>query len=239
VEEAKLLVKAGFDGIILENFGDIPFYKTQVPPETIASLAVITAAVREVARKVSLGVNVLRNDARAALAIAAVTGCDFIRVNVLSGVVASDQGLIEGDAAFLLRERVRLGAERVAILGDVLVKHAQPLSGCDIGLAIEETALRAGADAVIITGQTTGRPVDMEDLMAAARVARAHDIPFYIGSGATLKTLAELRKQGARIIVGSALRKGGRAGAPLDSKAVKAFALAFWRTSKRTSKRRK
>src|SRR4029079_5487495 len=94
VKEAQILVKAGFDGLILENFGDVPFYKTQVPPETIASMSVIAAAVREAARKVSLGINVLRNDARAAMAIAAVTGCDFIRVNVLSGVSATDQGWI-------------------------------------------------------------------------------------------------------------------------------------------------
>jgi len=144
VNEAKLLEHAGFDGIIIENFGDAPFYKTQVPPETIASLAIICAAVREAVR-IPLGVNVLRNDARAALAIAAVAGCDFIRVNVLSGVAATDQGLVEGDAAFLLRERERLGASAVAILGDVHVKHARSLSSDDIALGVEEIALRASA----------------------------------------------------------------------------------------------
>ena len=54
----------------------------------------ISAAIREVS-KLPLGINVLRNDAFSALAIAAVTGADFIRVNVLSGVTATDQGLIE------------------------------------------------------------------------------------------------------------------------------------------------
>ena len=50
VQEAQELVKAGFEGLIIENFGDAPFYKTQVPPETIASLAIIAAAVREAVR---------------------------------------------------------------------------------------------------------------------------------------------------------------------------------------------
>src|SRR4051794_14750414 len=71
VREAILLSKEGFNGIILENFGDTPFYKSQVPPETIASMAIISAAVRE-AVGLPLGVNILRNDARAALSVAAV-----------------------------------------------------------------------------------------------------------------------------------------------------------------------
>jgi membrane complex biogenesis BtpA family protein len=228
VNEARALAQAGFDGLILENFGDTPFYKSQVPPETIATLAVIAAAVREAVR-IPVGINVLRNDARAALAIAAVTGCDFIRVNVLSGVAATDQGMIEGDAAFLLRERERLGAVGIAILGDVHVKHARSLSSDDIQLGVEEVALRSSADGVIITGSTTGRPVDLEQLRIASEMARSHGIPLYVGSGATLKNLAELKRFAAGVIVGSALRKGGQAGAPLDPKAIKAFAQAFRR----------
>jgi membrane complex biogenesis BtpA family protein len=227
VSEARQLAQAGFDGIIIENFGDAPFYKTQVPPETIASMAVIAAAVREAVR-IPIGINVLRNDGRAALAIAAVAGCDLIRVNVLSGVAATDQGLVEGEAAFLLRERERLQARHVAILGDVHVKHARSLSSDDIELGVEEIALRASADGVIVTGSTTGRPVDLEQLQRASQIAQPHGIPLYIGSGATLKNLAELKRYATGVIVGSALRKAGRAGAPLDTKAVKAF-VAAWR----------
>jgi membrane complex biogenesis BtpA family protein len=235
VQEAKALAQAGFEGLIIENFGDVPFYKSQVPPETIASMAIIAAAVREAVR-IPVGINVLRNDGRAALAIAAVSGCDFIRVNVLSGVAATDQGLVEGDAAFLIRERERLGAQSVAILGDVHVKHARSLSSDDIALGVEEIALRAGADAVIITGSTTGRPVDLAQLETASSLARAHSIPVYVGSGATLKNLAELKRLATGVIVGSALRRGGKAGAPLDPKACKAFAQAYRRAG---SKRRK
>ncbi|MGK5083929.1 BtpA/SgcQ family protein [Bdellovibrionota bacterium FG-1] len=227
VQEAKALTDAGFDGLILENFGDVPFYKTQVPPETVASMAIIAAAVRE-ATKILIGINVLRNDARAALAIAAVSGCDFIRVHVLSGVSATDQGLIEGDAAFLLRERDRLGAPHIAILADALVKHARTFSTDQIELAIEEVVLRAGAQGAILTGTTTGRPVDMMQLEKASNHARKHGIPLYIGSGATQKNILDLRKWATGIIVGSALRKGGKAGAPLDLKATRAFAKVFF-----------
>jgi membrane complex biogenesis BtpA family protein len=234
VEEAKALAKAGFDGLILENFGDAPFYKSGVPPETVASLSVIAAAVRE-SVSIPLGVNVLRNDAKAALAIAAVAGCDFIRVNVLAGVSATDQGLIEGCAAELLRERDRLGAE-VAILADARVKHARSWSSDDLAVEIEDLALRSGADGVIITGKTTGRSVDRETLEAAMAAKRLHRIPIWIGSGANSENIGELRSEGFGVIVGSDLRKAGRAGAPLEANRVRKFILAARASKKKLSK---
>lgn len=226
VQEAQVLARAGFAGLVLENFGDVPFYRDRVPPETIAAMAVIAGAVREVAPRLKLGINVLRNDARAALAIAAVTGCDFIRVNVLSGVAASDQGILEGPAAELLRERSRLHAE-VAIFADVWVKHAQSLSSADLTLAVEELALRAGADAVIVTGPSTGRAVSSQNLQEASEAARACGVPLYVGSGATPETLPALAPFAHGVLVGSALRKGGRAGQPLDRKRLDAWAAAM------------
>jgi membrane complex biogenesis BtpA family protein len=225
VQEAKLLTQAGFSSIILENFGDIPFYKTSVPPETIATMAIIAAAVKEVS-PLPLGINVLRNDARAALAIAAVVGAQFIRVNVLSGLVATDQGLIEGDAAHLVRERERL-APQVRILADVLVKHGRTLSGDDLHLAIEEAALRAGAEGVIITGATTGRAASPDTLAEASRACRKIGAPLWIGSGMTPRSFAELSGVPFDgVIVGSALRRGGKAGAPLEPKRLREFVLA-------------
>jgi len=238
VKEAKILAQNGFDGLILENFGDIPFYKTSVPPETVASLAILAAAIREVAPKVKLGINVLRNDAKAALAIAAITGADFIRVNVLSGVSATDQGVIEGCAAELIRERNRLGAQNVSILADVHVKHAQTLSSVDIALAVEEASGRGGADGVIVSGSTTGRSPDTLKLEEALRASRKTNTPLYIGSGASIESLPEYVSANIRIIVGSALRVGGKAGAPLDSKRVKKFSLA-WKSAQKMAKPRR
>jgi membrane complex biogenesis BtpA family protein len=226
VQEAEVLEKAGFEAIILENFGDLPFYRDQVPPETIASLSVIAAAVREFSR-IPVGINVLRNDALAALAIASVTGCDFIRVNVLSGVAATDQGIIQGNAAALLRERDRLNSQ-VAILADVHVKHAKPLSSDDFESAFEDTVIRGMADGVIVTGKGTGKAVDPALLEKSSQLAKALKVPYYVGSGANREELPMLRQWGARVIVSSALRAGGKAGAPLDPKKAKEFAKAFF-----------
>lgn len=230
VKEALLLAQAGFDGVVLENFGDTPFYKTQAPPETVASLSIIAAAVRE-AVDLQIGINVLRNDGRSALAIASVTGCDFIRVNILSGVAATDQGIIEGDASFLLRERDRLHSA-VSILADVHVKHSVTLSSFDIGFAVEEVGLRALADGVIVTGAGTGYLIEPHVLEHASRAARRHKIPIYIGSGATHENLPEIRPWVDGMIVGSCLRKNGKAGAPMDKKRAQEFVRLFSHSKK-------
>lgn len=236
VKEAQQLVAAGFDGIILENFGDAPFFKDHVPAETIASMAIIAAATRE-AVKVPVGINVLRNDGISALAIAAVTGCDFIRVNVLSGVTATDQGLIEGNAALLVRERERFHAP-VAIFADAHVKHGISLSSNDIGIEVEDLGLRGMADAVIISGATTGRIPSLEVFQAASQAARTHQIPLYLGSGATRDTLAQIKPYLDGIIVGSTLRKGGLAGAPLDAKRIRDFIQGFKKTKSVSSSKK-
>src|SRR5438045_3541481 len=90
VADAAVLEAAGLDGLLVENYSDVPFYPEAAPPETIAALAV---CVREVVRATNLpvGVNLLRNDAAGALAAAHAAGARFIRVNVHAGVMATDQ----------------------------------------------------------------------------------------------------------------------------------------------------
>jgi membrane complex biogenesis BtpA family protein len=221
VREAQALVDGGCDGVLIENFGDTPYFPNQVPPETVASLAIIAAAVRETV-EVPLGISVLRNDARSALAVAAITGCDFIRVNVLAGVVATDQGLLEGDAAYLLRERARLNTS-IGILADVHVKHGVTLSNLDIGHAIEEIAHRALADGVVVTGRSIGRLPDIGALQVASDTAKGCQIPLYVGSGITAESAPEILPLADGLIVGSAFRKNGIVDAALDSKRIREF----------------
>src|SRR5580700_1654822 len=119
--DARAYQRGGVDAVIVENFGDAPFTKASVGPETIAAMSAAGTAVRA-AINVPLGFNVLRNDARAALALCAACGGSFMRVNVHSGAMLTDQGLIEGDAFNTMRYRqnIRPGAQ---IFADVHVKH--------------------------------------------------------------------------------------------------------------------
>lgn len=222
VSEAKSLQKAGFDALIVENFGDAPFAATDAPKETIAAMAIV---VRDVVRAVGVpvGVNLLRNDAFGALAIAAATGAMFIRVNVLSGVYATDQGIITGNAAELLARR-RLVAPQVRIAADVHVKHAAPLSQHDIALAAEETAYRAGADALIVSGTGTGVPTDLSNAECVKRAVP--DRPLWIGSGATAETISDTLRIADGAIVGTALKRGGKTTNPIDPTRMVTFMKA-------------
>ena len=124
--DASRLAEGGADAIIVENFGDTPFFADAVPSETIAAMTIAVERVRRSAAELEVGVNVLRNDARGALGVCAATGASFLRVNVLCGAAATDQGVITGEAAALLRERARVAPE-VKIFADVHVKHATPI----------------------------------------------------------------------------------------------------------------
>ncbi len=72
--EARALQAAGFDAVMVENFGDAPFFPGRVDAVTVAAMTACALGVREAAPGLELGVNVLRNDAETALAIAACTG---------------------------------------------------------------------------------------------------------------------------------------------------------------------
>jgi uncharacterized protein len=200
-EDALQLERAGFTAVLVENFHDRPFRRDRVEPETVAALAVIVSQIRR-AVGLPVGVNVLRNDALSALGVCAAAGGSFLRVNVLSGAAATDQGLIEGRADELLRRRAALG-QPVAILADVDVKHATSLDTRPVAERARDLVGRARADAVLVTGPATGQPVDLERLSSVAEaIAPA---PALAASGATARALPELLRRCAGVVVGTAL----------------------------------
>jgi membrane complex biogenesis BtpA family protein len=209
--DAETLVAGGVDGIVVENYGDIPFYPGPVPAHTVSALTVAVAEVARVA-SVPIGVNVLRNDAAAALGIAAATGAAFIRVNVHSGAMLTDQGWIEGKAHETLRTRQVLEAD-VAIYADVFVKHAVPPAGLTLEDAARDAFERGCADALIVSGAATGAATDPSDVRRVKNVAP--HVPVWIGSGVTADTIVQLLDAADGVIVGSAFEEDGRAGEPV------------------------
>lgn len=223
--DAEVLARGGATGIILENFGDAPFARDAVDPHVVAAIAVLGAELRAAHPGLTLGVNVLRNDARAALGIAAIVGARWVRINVLAGAAVTDQGLIQGDAHGWLRYRRELGAEGVGILADVHVKHARPLAGGPIGEAAADLAHRAGADVLIVTGRATGAAVDAADVDAVR--AAAPDAPVWLGSGVSEASARAWRQRVHGAIVGTALHRGGDVRAPLELARVQRMAEAL------------
>lgn len=223
LRDAETLAEGGVDGLMLENFGDVPFAVGAVAPVTVAALTRLAIAVRERC-PLPLGINVLRNDAAAAVSIAATVGARYIRVNVLSGVRVTDQGLITGAAYDLLRLRTSLSADAVRILADVDVKHSAALARRPLSEETEELVLRAGADGVIVSGPATGKAVNLTDLPEV--VSAADGRPVFVGSGVTLEALPRLLPFCHGLIVGSGFKPNGEIAAPIDGTRVAALMSA-------------
>jgi hypothetical protein len=204
LKDAKALESGGVHALIVENYGDRPFTAGRVGPETVAALTRIAAEIRKAVR-IPIGINVLRNDARSALAIAHVVGAEFIRVNVLSGVYVAGEGMLVGEAAELLRYRKTLGA-RVQLYADVLVKHAHPLAPTPIATLARDTAYRAGADVLVVTGAETGLEPDVKTIHAIRDAVP--DRPIFVGSGLTPDNM-ELLQEADGAIVGTYFKAGG------------------------------
>jgi membrane complex biogenesis BtpA family protein len=210
------LESGGADAVIVENLADAP-YAITAPRETIAMMSVIVHQL-VVKSHVPVGVNVLRNDGLAAIAIAVATGASFVRVNVFCGVAFADQGVIEGQARDLHRLRRELGAE-TRILADVHVKHAAHLT------TIEEAAIdaeRNGPDALIVSGIATGRRTPPEHLQA---VKAATSLPVFVGSGVRIDNVSTYRDADG-FIVGTVLKQDSAVDAPVDVERVRALADA-------------
>ena len=222
VREARVLEEGGLGGLLVENYGDAPFFPERVPPETVAAMAL---AVRSVVEAVNLpvGVNVLRNDARSAVALAAVAGARFVRVNVHTGAMFTDQGLLEGRAHETLRTREALRTP-LTLFADVLVKHATPPPGVTLGQAARDLRYRGKADALVVSGTGTGEPPTPDELREVKQAAP--EVGVWLGSGLTPETAPALLSEADGAIVGSYLREEGRAGSPLDPERVAALVEA-------------
>ncbi|BAT55799.1 biogenesis of thylakoid protein A [Nostoc sp. NIES-3756] len=221
-QEATALASGGVDGIIVENFFDAPFTKNQVDPAVVSAMTVVVQRIQNLVT-LPIGLNVLRNDGKSAMAIATCVRAQFIRVNVLTGVMATDQGLIEGEAHQLLRYRRELGSD-VKILADVLVKHARPLSSPNLTVAVKDTIERGLADAVILSGWATGSPPNQEDLELAC--GAANGTPVFIGSGANWENVGTLLQAANGVIVSSSLKRQGKIEQPIDPIRVSQFVEA-------------
>ena len=204
VADADALAAGGFGALMVENYHDIPFFPGRVPAETVAAMTLVITRIRDRHPDMPLGVNVLRNDPVTALGIAVATGASFIRVNVHTGAVVTDQGTIEGQAWRLLRLRRELGAGQIAVLADLRVKHARPLAERPLADEARDLRLRGLADALIITGEATGSGASPAEL---AEVRKAlPDCPLIVGSGLDAATVSDFFPMADACIVGSSLK---------------------------------
>jgi len=221
--DARALIDGGVDALLVENFGDAPCTAGRVEPATVAAMSVVAAEVRREFPRTRLGLNVLKNDARAALGVAAAVGAEFIRVNVHAGAVLADQGVVQSDAYGTLRDRRLLGVD-VAIVADVGGKHAVPLAPVETEQMARDLVHRGLADALVVSGAATGQATPLGEVK---RVRSAvPDVPLLIGSGVTAETAAELLSVADGLIVGTSVKRDGDVRQPVDRARVEKLVAA-------------
>lgn len=220
--DADAFAAAGFDGLVVENHGDIPFLKPdRIGPETAAYMAVVADRLRERCG-LPIGINVLANGALHALAIAAAAEAAFVRVNQWANAYVANEGIVEGAAAEALRYRSALRADAIRVFADAHVKHGAHAIVADRPIAelIKDVDFFS-ADVVIATGQRTGHAADLDYL----RLFRAAtDLPLLVGSGVTLANADAILSVVDGFIVGTAVKTGGVWWDPVDADKAKELA---------------
>jgi membrane complex biogenesis BtpA family protein len=217
--DAAALAEGGVDGLMIENFGDVPFFSTRVPAHTIAFLSRLAFEIK-IRVPLPLGINVLRNDGMAAIAVATAVSAEFVRVNVYTGARLADQGILQGEAHEIARYRRALGAA-TQIWADVAVKHSAALGDRSLGDEVEDTVERGVADAVIVTGSSTGKATALEDVHTVKCHARRATV--YVGSGVDESTVESLLEVADGAIVGTAFKRGAEVSAPVDPARVRSL----------------
>ena len=219
--DARAYAAAGFDGLIIENHGDIPFARPDdIGPETAAHMAVACDRVRR-ETGLPIGVNVLANAALHALAVASASGARFVRVNQWANAYVANEGILDGVAGAALRYRRELGAQAVRVFADAHVKHGAHAIVQDRPIAeLVRDVEFFGADAVIATGQRTGHAADL-DYIGGIRAAAT--VPTLVGSGMTGDNVEAILAIVDGVIVASSLKVGGGWWNPVDPERAKQF----------------
>lgn len=200
MHDARALHTAGFRAGIIQNTHDLPFTAT-APPETIAFLSVVGWEIR---RELNwpIGVNILKNDAPGALAVAAAVDAEFVRLKVYVGAVVGAEGVLAPAAADALRTRQRIGS-RTEIWADLFDRTSVPLVPQPLEQIAEWATKFGGASVVIVTGDSWASTLSM------VRTTRSvlPDTPIAIGGGVTLANVREALDVADVAIVGSALEE--------------------------------
>jgi len=150
----------------------------------------------------------------------------FIRCeNFVFSHVADEGLLVKAEAGELLRYRRNIGAGHIKVFCDIKKKHASHAITADVPIAdAAEAAEFFGADAVIVTGTATGKPVDPDDLREVREATR---LPVLVGSGVTPDSAPELLRFADALIVGSWFKHDGHWSNPPDPRRCRRLVAAF------------
>ncbi len=211
LHDATTLHTAGFDGMILENFNDDPFLPGKGCVERIIAFSTVASELRKKIH-IPIGINVQFNDFESELLIAHYFHAEFIRVEVFVDNVMTPAGPCYGCAAELMRMKKSISNCDVLVFADVHVKETVPM----FPMSLQESAKTAekfGANAIIVTGSSTGTQTPLESIRTVKETA---SVPVIIGSGFTAETANKLLSVADGAIIGTAIKRERISSNPVD-----------------------
>ncbi len=215
--DVEVLIDAGFDAVLFCNENDRPYQLTA----GLDSAAVMSRVVTECRpASVPYGVDFLW-DPRCALAVAVAAEAAFIR-EVATGVWETDMGLLNADAAGLLRERRRLDADELAVLMNVTPEFASPLGSRGPGAIARSVTVSSLADGILVSGPMAGSSPD-DSVLTEVREAVPPEVPVLLNTGARAETIARRLKHVDGCIVGSDLKVDGYTWNRVDADRARRF----------------
>ncbi len=222
-EEAQRYQEGGINCLMIENMHDVPYLRGAVGPEIVAGMTIVAQAVRA-QTALPIGLQILAAADLEAVAVAHAARLDFVRTECFSFAHVADEGIMESNAARLLRYRRAIGATEVQVWADIKKKHASHAWTADLSLGdVAEAAEFMGAETLIVTGASTGRPPQPSDVAEARERCQ---LPVFVGSGVTLENLPDFLAVADGLIIGSHFKQDGHWRNPVDPARVRTFVQA-------------
>lgn len=211
VQEALIMQKAGFDGLIVENyFGEAP------------EAEVVLSALMRMNLDCKIGINILGNTVKA-FAVAKQLAADFIQIDSVAGHLDPGDDALFGDSLDMMR-----ASTSIAVLGGVRFKYMPVKSG-----RTEAEDLRIGSqrcDAIVVTSDATGEPTEIGKVQRFRDII-GKDMPLLIGAGLTPDNIGERFRIADGGIVGSWLKYGHRDVGRVSQSHVETFVEAARKSS--------
>lgn len=218
--EAEIYLNYQIPILMIENMHDTPYLNRKVGPEITAVMSIILYEIKQ-KFNVPLGIQILAGANKEAIASAYASGADFIRAEGFVFSHIADEGMFNSDAGEILRYRKMINANNIKVFTDIKKKHSAHAITNDVDIA--ETAKAAEffmSDGVIITGGSTGKEPNTEELVS---VKKAVNIPVLAGSGITAKNINIYKPLCDAFIIGSYFKKDGYWQNDLDEIRIKEF----------------
>lgn len=221
LEEVRLLLDGGIDGVILQNFHDGPV-KSTAAPEAIGYLSRLACDIKRAYPHAPLGILVCW-DGPASVIVADAAQADFVRVeHVYCGAELTAAGIIEGQCVEVQQIKRKLRSP-IPVLADVYEPHSMPLLPQPIESAALDCVYGGHADGLFLCGKTPAESIEY-----ASRIHRVlPDVPVLCGGGSTADNVGSLLEVFDGICVGAWIKKGSLSN-PVDPERLRQYMDAVY-----------